>query len=93
MLAKSVSSSCLAFIALAFACATSIAQERRISHLVIPHRQADSTTVIQKIASSCRSTCRQRAKSCKRKCPKGSSWGAECRTDCSGIYSACVKRC
>ncbi len=93
MWAKSVGSSSLAFIALAFGYATSIAQEQRISQLVIPNDLSDSTTVIHKVASSCRSKCRQRVKRCKRKCPKGSSWGAECRTNCKGGYSACKKRC
>jgi PHP family Zn ribbon phosphoesterase len=93
MWAKSVGSSSLAFIALAFICTTSIAQEQRVSHLVIPPSQADSTTLIQKVASSCRSKCRQRVKRCKRKCPKGSTWGQECHSNCRGIYGACKKKC
>ena len=93
MLARCLGSSFLALVALAIACATSIAQEHRISHLTIPDSFSDSPPAVLKIASSCRSKCRQRAKSCKRKCPKASSWGAECRSNCSYAYQNCKKSC
>ena len=86
MLAKSLGSSFLAVIALAIACTTSNAQEQRISHLVIPDSLANGPPVVLKIASSCRSKCRQRAKRCKSKCGRGGSTGAECRTNCSYAY-------
>ncbi len=93
MLTKYLGSSILAFSALANACSPSIAQERRISHLMIPDSLSDSPPAVLKIASSCRSKCRQKVKSCKRRCPKGSSMGGECRTNCGYAYQDCKKRC
>ena len=74
MLTKYLGSSILAFSALAIACSPSIAQERRISHLMIPDSLSDSPPAVLKIASSCRSKCRQKVKSCKRRCPRVAQW-------------------
>ena len=93
MLARCLGSSFLALVALAIACATSIAQEQRISHLTIPDSLSDSPPAVLKIASSCLSKCRQRVKSCKRRCPKGGSMGGECRTNCGYAYQDCKKSC
>jgi len=93
MLPKSVASHFLAVIALSFACATSIAQEQRISLLVIPDGLANGSPAVLKIASSCRSKCSQRRNKCKRKCGVGSSMAKECRTNCYYAYQGCTKAC
>ena len=93
MLAKSVASHFLAVIALSFACATSIAQEQRISLLVIPDGLANGSPAVLKIASSCRSKCSQRAKKCRSKCVSGTQMGVECKTNCRYAYGTSKKAC